>query len=276
VKETDYIDPSCPFDVSEFRKTPSIPESEDRVDVLDTLKRVDNLYAQMRYEEAENLLEDKLAKAVQFGDKAGELGLLSELIGVYRKSREREKGLDACHRAFDLIKEMGLEGTSTAGTIWINGATTMRAFGHSEEGLPYFYMASRAYSDTIAADDYRFAGLYNNLGSCLEDLNRNEEAMKYYKMALNIVKQNPLSELDAAITWLSMAELYDKMDPRQDDMVENCVDQCMDIFNKESIPRDEYYAFHAMNCSKGLRSLGYFKDAKVLERRAEEIKSEIS
>ncbi|MBQ8995941.1 MAG: tetratricopeptide repeat protein, partial [Oscillospiraceae bacterium] len=195
---------------------------------------------------------------------------------LYRKSGEKKKGIVAIYSAFKLIEDLGLEGTATAGTVWVNGGTTLRAFNMSTDALPYFYMASRAYSANIPADDYRFAGLYNNLGSCLEALNKNEEALKYYELALAVVKQNPLTEIDAAITWINMAEVYDKMEPRDEEKIEECVNNCMAIFNNPKIERDEYYSFHAKGCAGGLKSLGYFRDARELKKRAEDIDHALS
>lgn len=273
LRPMDYMDPACPFDTSGYEKEKKIGPSV--IDVKNILMRTDELIAVRKYAEAEYLLEDALTKARECSDKAGELGILSELIGTYRKSGEEEKGIESVNRALALIDELGLEGTATAGTVWLNCATTLREFRRFEEALPYYYMASRAYSNTIPADDYRFASLFNNLASCLDALGRYEEALQYYKMALSIVKDNSLTPIEAAITYVNIAELYDKYDPDSSE-IENCISKCMGIFADPDVPRDEYYSYHAKGCAKGIDRLGFFKDARELFRRAEEVDAEIS
>lgn len=273
MEKIDYTDPACPFDTSYYVKEKKVAPSS--VDVKGILLRYDELIAVQEYTKAERWLEDSLKEAVDREDKAGELGILSELIGTYRKSGEEEKGIEAVYRALDLINELGIEGTATAGTVWLNCATTLREFRRFEDALPYFYMASRAYSNTIPADDYRFASLYNNLASCLDALGRDEEALKYYKAALSIVKDNTLTPIEAAITYVNIAELYDKIDSSSSE-IENCINKCMEIFADPDVPRDEYYSYHAKSCARGIDRLGFFKDARELYRRAKAVDDEIS
>lgn len=270
---TDYMDPICPFDNSGYVKSSNIGLSS--INVKDILNKADKLYSVKEYKAAEEMLEDSLKQAIDFGDKAAELGILSELIGSYRKSGEEEKGISAVNNAFDLITDLGLEGTATAGTIWLNGATTLREFRRYDDALPYFYMASRAYSNTIPSDDYRFASLYNNLASCLEALGRYDEAKKYYNLALGIVKENRLTQIEAAITYVNLAELYDKVDSSSPE-IEEYVNKCMEIFTSEDIEHDEYYSYHAKSCAKGLNNIGFFRDAKELLMRAKTVDDEIS
>ena len=273
MEKIDYMDPTCPFDVSEYSKKKTIGPSV--IDVKIILEKADKLYAMQEYDRAKKMLEDALIQARSFDDKAGELGILSELIGSYRKSGEVDKGIESVNRAFSLIDELGIEGTASAGTIWLNGATTLREFGRYDEALPYFYMASRAYSNTIAPNDYRFASLYNNMASCLEAMGRYDEALKHYLVALSAVKDNDLTLIEAAITYVNLAELYDKYDP-ESDKIEKCVKKCMEIFADDRVEKDEYYSYHAKSCAKGLDALGYFKDAKELRRRAAEVDEKIS
>lgn len=273
LERTDYMDPTCPFDTSGFIKKSNINASV--INVKNVLSEADALYSAKEYGKAQKMLEAYLQQSLLLDDKAAELGLLSELIGSYRKSGDEEKGIAAVNRAFELIKILGLEGTATAGTIWLNGATTLREFRRFQEAIPFFIMASRAYSNTIPPDDYRFASLYNNMASCLEAIDRNEEAIKYYNMALGIVKGNSFTPMEEAITYINLAELYDKIDP-SNPVIEEYVNKCMAIFADDSIEHDEYYSYNAKSCAKGLNNIGYFRDAKELVRRANDIDDEIS
>ena len=273
---SDYQEPACPFDNSLYQKEPNIPESKGRVDVKAVLAVVDKLNSELKYDAVRIYLENALVDARKLQDKAGELGLLSELIGVYRKQREKEKGLDAVRSAFSLILELGLEGTATAGTIWLNGATALREFGEYEEALSYFNMSCRAYAETIAPYDYRFAGLFNNMGTCFVALDRYDEAMAYYRKALTIVKGNGLTPIEEAVTYMNMAEAASRMEPENTNETEKYVDACLGIFLDPSTPKDDYYSYFAKNCASGLKDLGFFRDAKKLLSIAEQIDESIS
>ena len=276
MNEYDYMDPSCPFDVGQFRKNPSFMNAEAKLDVKAILKYVDELNEQRRYTDSKLILEQQLEEAKRVGDSAAELGLLSELIGVYRKEDSRDKGINSVHDAFELVRELGLEGTATAGTVWVNGATALQEFGLYDEALNYYYMASRAYSDTIAPDDYRFASLLNNMGACFSALGRYDEALEHFNMALSSVKGNAFTPLEEAVTYINMAETYAHLDPPDDDMVEYYVDQCLKLFDDPAVPRDAYFSYYAKNCGLGLNELGFFRDAKHLIKMAEDINASIS
>ena len=273
---SDYQETACPFDTSMYQKEPTIPESKGRVDVKAVLAAVDRMNSELRYDDSRTYLENALEDSQRLQDKAGELGLLSELIGVYRKQGSKEKGIGAVRSAFSLVLELGLEGTSTAGTVWLNGATALREFGEYEEALSYFNMSCRAYAATIAPDDYRFAGLFNNMGTCLAALERYDEAMSYYGKALSIVKGNSLTPIEEAVTYLNMAEAASRMDPENTEETEKYVDACLGIFFDQKSPRDDYYSYFAKNCASGLKDLGYFRDAKKLLTIAEQIDESVS
>lgn len=276
MNDYDFQDPSCPFDAGQYKKAPSFNKQNSKLDVKAILVHVDRLNEQRKYSESKMYLEQQLKESREAGDSAAELGLLSELIGVYRKDGSRNKGINSVHEAFKLIQDLGIEGTATAGTIWVNGATALQEFGMYDEALTYYYMASRAYSDTIAPDDYRFASLLNNMGACFTALGRYDEALEHLNRALSCVKGNNFTPLEEAVTYMNIADTYAHMDPPDDDRVEYYVDLCLKVFDDPSVPRDPYYSFYANSCGLGLKELGFFRDAKRLIKTAEGINASIS
>ena len=100
---------------------------------------------------AENMVElgEHLRKwreeARRIGDREAELGILSELMGHYRMLGDRERGLMAVRDGFALLGQIGIAGSVTAGTILINGATALQAFGDVDGALNYYKEAFRCY-----------------------------------------------------------------------------------------------------------------------------------
>jgi len=263
-------EPSCPFDLSKYRSASGNGEASGRIDVRELLEEADRLYEKNDIAAAEKLLCEKLEEAVGFNDREGQLGILSELLGCSRKTGNRELGLWAADRSSELITELGMEGTATAGTIRLNAATTLREFGKIAEAMEFYRMSARAYSATIDPRDYRFAGLYNNFAACLEEAGETDKAEEYYKRALAVISNLPECGIEEALTYVNLACLYGERDP-EDARIEECLMKAKELFDREDIPRDGYYAFNALKCVDAFSHFGFFRDASELRKRAERI-----
>ena len=68
--------------------------------------------------EAETNRDDRLLFAV-----------LNEMMGYYRKTGERERGLESIDTGLSLSSRMGLDGSIAGATAELNAATTLKAFG---------------------------------------------------------------------------------------------------------------------------------------------------
>ena len=111
-----------------------------------------------------------MARYEEAGDWASQITILNEMMGFYRNSGEREKGLAAVEKGLALVGDHGLSQTVTGGTTCLNAATTMKAFGKAAEAMPYYDQAFRAYGGSLPPGDYRFGGLFNNMALAWEDL----------------------------------------------------------------------------------------------------------
>ena len=129
----------------------------------DVIRDFDRLLGQDRSREAEEFLYGWLKKAGELADWRGELTLQNELMGFHRSSGKEALGLQAVREGIQLIQDHGMEETLTAGTTFLNAATTLKAFGRAEEAIPWYERAEKLYNRLLGEGDYRFAGLCNNL-----------------------------------------------------------------------------------------------------------------
>ena len=214
-------------------------------------------------------LRSWLQKAQEYGDKSGELSLWNELMGHYRMSGERSKGIDAVRKGIALIEELHLEQSVSAGTIFLNAATVLHAFGEFDEAFLLYGKCRQVYEKHLAPDDGRFAGLYNNMAAVLADKGAYKEAEKCYLEALTLLKEKN-NVLDSAVTCLNLAQLYKRWN-EDEEMISVMVACSWDYFNTPECRRDGYYAHTCTKCVSGFEALGFEEMASELASRAKEI-----
>lgn len=182
-------------------------EPQGYVPVARVIERLDELAAKNDGAGMERVLDywEKEAKAL--GDDRGLLVILSEEIGHYRREGDEKKGLSACEQALALLA-VEEEITVADATVYLNIATTMKAFGKASEALKYYDIAREAYERELPPDDYRLAGYHNNYATALADMGKFGEAREHYLKALEILKaQDNVNEV--AITYVNLAKLAD-------------------------------------------------------------------
>ena len=263
----DYMEPACPFDAAAWQEEPVKPCS-DPLDIHAVLREFDACVNRNDCIAASKCLENWRSEAQKRGDLRSELTLLSEMMGFYRQLKQKDASLSAVNDGLALMKRLSLQGES-AGTILINAATALCAFGEANKALPYYEEAFRQYGKSIPENHWKFAGLCNNMASAymaLEDLTRAEA---YYRKALKIL-QKIGDKLDLAVTYVNLAQLLWKQDPAHED-IQNYMDTAWDIFEDPSVPRDGYYAQTCRKSVDAFRFFGYFFAEKELKRRMEEI-----
>ncbi len=233
------------------------------------IEKLDEHFSRNDMLEAGRLLDYWRREAVTLRDKRGELTVVSEQIGYFRKTGEQEKALEAVSRALELIGQ-DPENVS-GGTILLNAATTLKAFGKAEEALPLYEKTREIYEKHLNKDDVLFAGYYNNYGLALADLGRYPEAETAYKKALGIVLQQKESRLDGAITYLNMAQMYPYWDEKSAADIKLCLEKAKEILEDPENVRNGYYAFVLSKCAPAFRDFGKADFAGKLEKLSEEI-----
>ena len=241
--------------------------AENRIPVGKILQECDKLFNSNRSAEAGALLRAWRVRAQELGDKSGELTILSELMGHYRMAGDSEHGIAAVNDGVSLIEELKISDSLSAGTIYINAATALSAFGRFAEALELYQKASKCYTAHLESDDVRFAGLFNNMASvhlAAGDFSTAEEL--YLKSVELLSAKNSL--MDLAVTYVNLAQLYFRNDPH-DTIINVCFDCAMDCFNSPDAIRDGYYAHTCRKCASAFTLSGREDDANELNRRAD-------
>lgn len=250
-----------------------VKRGETPASIYQVIAGFDRLIARDAKKEAAAYLEEWLARYEETGDWPSQITILNEMMGFYRNSGEKEKGLKSVEKGLYLVKEHKLSDTVSGGTTYVNAATTMKAFGKAEESLPYYEQAFRAYGQSLAPEDYRFGGLFNNMALAYEDLGEYKKAEAYYKKAMDIMeKLRPGSILEIAVTWVNLAILYEKWEHEEE--IDMCLQEAIEGFHSEQVLHDAYYAFNCRKCADTFGHFGYFRMKKELAEEADRIYGE--
>ena len=237
------------------------------------------------YAGAERHLLYWLAEAELGRDLQGQLMLRNEMVGHYRKTAQREKAMESAGKALELLRELGMEDSISAGTTYVNIATACNAFGEYERSLELFEKAA---------------------------LSKYDEALDLYEKAIAVMAKVQDGELEQAITCLNMADALEagagmeEGESRIFELVE-CAEELLDNKGREllrkpdgdaqgraddgrsvletpgalkALPAEErarigYYAFVCEKCAPVFEYYGYFLTANKLRDRLRGSKRQI-
>ena len=250
--------------------TINLPSGGEKLDIRAIIAQLDGFFAVEDLKGAEDFLNTALERSIEIGDKTGQLSILSELMGFHRRTADKAAAMRASEDGIALIFELGIGKSVSGATVLLNAATTLSAYGESERAIGYFCEVMRVYADNLDLSDYRFAGLYNNMGTAYSNLSDVENALKYYGAALSIMEKTD-NRMEVAVTNVNIAELYGNMQTEDAcEAVDRYVQAALFELERASV-RDGYYAFTCRKCAPTLDRLGYFKDARILNERADRI-----
>ena len=176
------------------------------------VEKMDEYMSRRDYAGAERHLLYWLAEAELGRDLQGQLMLRNEMVGHYRKTGQREKAMESAGRALELLAELGMESTISAGTTFVNIATACNAFGEYGRSMELFERARAAYESSVYVEPQLLGGLYNNMALTCTALGRCEEALELYEKAAGVMAEVPDGELEQAITFLNMANTVEAME----------------------------------------------------------------
>lgn len=240
------------------------------IKVSRVIEKLDKLFSCNDMAGAGRLLEYWRNEAFSLRDKRGELSVVNEQLGYFRKTGEKEKALQAVARSLELIAQLDIWDTVSSATIFLNAATTLKAFGRSEEALPLYENTLAIYRENLPEKDLRFGGFYNNYALALTDLGRYQEAEDCYKAALEIVLPDKKGRLDGAVTYVNMAHLYEVWEEKNQS-IPVCLEKGLEILNDKGIAQNGYYAFVLSKCAPSYGHFGMAAVAERLSRLSEEI-----
>lgn len=262
IDKFDYAEPQCcslksgkAFYYPEHREIERIP-------VERVIEKLDSLFATNDLSGAERLLNYWLEEAVKLNDTHGELSILNEFIGYYRKTMNAEMSSSVISRANALLNESELINTVAGATILLNIATNLKAFGNPNAAVEIYEHVIKVYTENLDAGDVRFGGLYNNYALTLAELGDESGAESYFFKALDYAQN-----IDKVVSYLNLAELYSVLDNGDASMFLNLA---RDVLDNEEV-QDGYYAFVCEKSAPCFDKLGQKEYADVLKARARSI-----
>ncbi len=209
-------------------------------------------------------------EARALGDMRGLLEILNEKIGYYRRTNEENKAFDSIKEAFELIEKKGVGDPVSTGTVYLNGATTMKAFGRAEDAMEYYEKARTIYESHLEPNDYKLAALHNNISSAYKDLGEYLKAESACYKAIEILKNNEDCRGEIAVTLINIAHIYYDQNPL-DERIYEIMDKAWDLLKSEKNTHDGDFAFLCSKCYPSFGFFGYFEKEAELKALTENI-----
>lgn len=237
------------------------------------IEKLDEHMSRRDYAGAERHLLYWLAEARAGGDLRGELMVLGELIGHFRKTGNRAAALEQVDAALRLVDALDFGETISAGTTYVNAATALNAFGENERALALFERARPIYERSAATRPDLLGGLYNNQALVCAALGRFDEADALYDLAMAQMAKVTHGALEQAVTCLNRANLIEARDGLEagEKPIFDLMEKAVALLDGAGIPHDGYYAFVCEKCAPTLEYYGWFADARRFREEAERI-----
>ncbi len=245
-------------------------ESYATVPIERVMQKLDELFATNDLRGVGVLLDYWEREARVLKDDRGLLEILNEQIGYFRRTGERERALSAVREAFELIETLCISENESSGTIYLNGATTMKAFGETASAMKYYFKAKDIYEKTLATDDYRLAAYYNNVSSAYKELGENENAERACYSAIAILEKSDRFMGEIAVTHVNLAHLYYDTDNFNERVYEH-MERAWELLSSDKNEHDGNFAFLCSKCYPSFAYFGYFDYEKRLKALVEKI-----
>ena len=269
IDKLDYAEPSCAICGGKEFYNPELATAKGRIPVKRVIEKADEYYNKNDLAGAKRHLEYWEKEARELNDDSGELSVTDELLGLYRKNGEEENAFRAIDRALYLIEKSELGGTVSAATIYLNAATTMKAFGKAKDALPLYEKTLEIYKANLAENDARFGGFYNNYALSLTDVGDYVNAERCYLKAVSVMENAENGKPDAAISYVNLAHLYEQAEKA--DKITDCLFKAYGLLNDDKNVKNGYFAYVLNKCAPSFKYFGYDKIAIDFEKEAKEI-----
>lgn len=216
-------------------------------------------------------LVSSLQTAKEEEDYAAYISICNEMIGFYRSVSAFEKAYSAAEDVLLLMEELKLEDTEHFATTLLNAATAYSAGGDLAQALRLYRQAVQIYDRLLAPEDYRWAGLYNNMSILLEKLDENEEAIECAKKALSIIEKQEGNDAQTATTLTNLALICFKVS--QNGEAKAYLARAITLFEKDADSPNEHYSGALAGMGEACYRDGeYEKALSYYERALEDVK----
>lgn len=175
------------------------------MDIESILRKYDEMLSQGQMQAAVEYLEKKAAGCVEEGDGLSVVTIFNELEGFWRVAGDKEKSYAAAKAALGLISSHKMEGSIGHATTLLNYATAKTAFGEVKEALELYDRVEKIYDWQLPEDDYRYAGLYNNMAQSLLRVNDVKTAGEYFAKSLALLENMNKVESEIATCHSNLA-----------------------------------------------------------------------
>ncbi len=179
------------------------------------LQKVDECYENNRGAEAESIMREAIALAVQEQDDESLLQLLNELLGYYRETSQVENSFAIAEQAVALAKRMGLEQTIPYATTLLNVANAYRAGGKLEDSRKCYLTVREIYEKILAPDNMLVASLENNMSLLYQEMGNFVDAKNCLLKALDIVTAKK-ADFEVAVTYANLASTCMQLHQEED------------------------------------------------------------
>ncbi len=210
------------------------------MDVNVFYQTLDDLFANNELAQVEPYLTASLSQAKEDEDWQAYIAICNEMIGFYRSISQHEKAYQASEDVLLLMEELQLEDTEHFATVLLNSATAYRAGGRYRDAYEQYMRAAGIYAGLISPEDYRFAGLYNNMSMLLEAMDENEQAAGLAEQALAIIKKQPDARMEEATTLTNLALIKFKLSKTEE--AERLLREAVAIFEEAGEQTDAHYS----------------------------------
>lgn len=210
------------------------------MDVNVFYQTLDDLFANNELAQVEPYLTASLSQAKEDEDWQAYIAICNEMIGFYRSISQHEKAYQASEDVLLLMEELQLEDTEHFATVLLNSATAYRAGGRYRDAYEQYMRAAGIYAGLIPPEDYRFAGLYNNMSMLLEAMDENEQAAGLAEQALAIIKKQPDARMEEATTLTNLALIKFKLSKTEE--AERLLREAVAIFEEAGEQTDAHYS----------------------------------
>lgn len=232
---------------------------------------LDSYFASQALDQVDPFLTSSLAQAKEEEDYAAYISICNEMIGFYRSVSAFEKAYVAAEDVLLLMEELNLENTLHFATTLLNAATAYRAAGDYATAIRYYRQALQIYDGTLPPEDYRYAGIYNNMSILLEKMEENAEAITYAQKALSIIEKLEGGGMETATTLTNLALLYFKTG--QPDHARQLLEKALVLFEQSGEHTDAHYSGALAGVAEAwYRMQDYEKALAYYEKALEEVK----
>ena len=269
IDEFDYKEPSCALCGGKEFYNPDLATAKGRIPVKRVIEKADAYFNKNDLAGAKRHLEYWENEARALNDENGELSVVNELLGLYRKNGDADNALRVISRALALVKVLAIENSTSAATVLLNAATTYKAFGKFNLALPLYEKTLAIYSANLDEYDAKFGGFYNNYALALADAKEYDKAEKCYFNAVQVMERAENAKPDLAITYVNLAHLYERTE--QKEKITDCLFKAYDLLNDEENVKNGYYAYVLSKCAPSYAYFGYGKIADDMNKESKEI-----